>query len=112
VAALGQAWLDAGSALPIAPDVRAEATRLQAESNGERRGLGWALKAAVDSMAGERFSAESFGHSGFTGTSLWIDPQRRLVVAALTNRVYGGREGDGVHFFRRAVHDALAGVSA
>lgn len=111
VAALGQAWLDGESALPIAPDVRADATRLQTESNGERRGLGWALKAAVDSMAGERLSPDSFGHSGFTGTSLWIDPQRRLVVAALTNRVYGGREGDGVHGFRRAVHDALAGVS-
>jgi CubicO group peptidase (beta-lactamase class C family) len=111
VALFGQAWLDGASALPIAADVRAEAVRQHAETNGERRGLGWALRAAVDSMAGERFSMESYGHSGFTGTSLWIDPTRRLVVAILTNRVYGGHEGDGVHFFRRAVHDALALVS-
>ncbi|MDZ4765908.1 MAG: serine hydrolase domain-containing protein [Chloroflexota bacterium] len=113
IAAFGQAWASADPRLAIAPDVRADALREHAQTDDARRGLGWALKSAQDSMAGDFFSAESIGHSGFTGTSLWIDPAQRLVVAIMTNRVYPGRfyPGDGVpdiHNFRRAVHDAIA----
>ncbi|MBC7812605.1 MAG: serine hydrolase, partial [Burkholderiales bacterium] len=52
----------------------------------------------------------SYGHTGFTGTSLWIDPTRELVVACLTNRVYYGRaQGtDGIATFRRALLDLIA----
>ena len=75
----------------------------------ERRGLGWLLKAAHDCSSGDHFSADSFGHTGFTGTSLWIDPKRQLVVALLTNRVYRGRHEPGIHECRRRVHDILAG---
>lgn len=110
VAAFGQAWLDQDVRLAIAPDLLSDAIREHVHSDGMRRGLGWVLKAAEDSSAGDRFSADSFGHTGFTGTSLWIDPVRRLVVVVLTNRVYPGRERPGIHPFRRAVHDLFVGA--
>ena len=108
VAALGQAWLAGDPRLAIAADLRAEAVREQAETDGMRRGLGWMLKAREGSSIGERFHPDSFGHFGFTGTSLWIDPARKLVVAALTNRVYPAREHPGIEDFRRGLHDLLA----
>jgi CubicO group peptidase (beta-lactamase class C family) len=107
VAAFGQAWLDADPRLKIAPDLRQRAIRELEETDGMRRGLGWLIKAADDSPAGDRFSPDSYGHTGFTGTSLWIDPARALVVACLTNRVYPGRQKPGILVFRRAIHDTL-----
>ncbi len=107
LASFGQAWLARDPLLRVDAELMGEATRQQVESSGERRGLGWMLKSAEGSSAGDRFSAESFGHTGFTGTSLWIDPERALVVAALTNRVYPGRWKEGILPFRRALHDVL-----
>ncbi|MCL4250323.1 MAG: serine hydrolase [Anaerolineae bacterium] len=108
VANLGQAWLERDSRLKIVPELMALATTEQVSSQGERRGLGWLLKSHTDSPAGERLSAAAYGHTGFTGTSLWIDPERALVIACLTNRVYDGREKIGIHGFRRTIHDILA----
>jgi CubicO group peptidase (beta-lactamase class C family) len=108
VAALGQAWLIRDARLHITPDVMDAATRTQAEDDSVRRGLGWMLRSHTDSSAGDVFDLTAYGHTGFTGTSLWIDPTRELVVACLTNRVYPGREKPGIHAFRRAVHDCLA----
>jgi CubicO group peptidase (beta-lactamase class C family) len=107
VAALGQAWLDDDPRLGIAQALLDDARREQAR-NGFRFGLGWMLRAETDSSASELFSERSYGHTGFTGTSLWVDPVRRLVVACLTNRVYPGRDKAGIHEFRRAVHELLA----
>jgi len=109
VARFGQFWLEADPRLGITPELIAESKREHAETDGMRRGLGWMLKAPEGASAGDLFSAASYGHTGFTGTSLWIDPQRKLVVACFTNRVYPGREDvEGIHAFRRAVHDLLA----
>ena len=108
VAALGQAWLSGDPRLGITPELLAEAVREQARTGTVRRGLGWALKAEADAICGDRFSAATFGHTGFTGTSLWCDPERALVVAALTNRVYYGRDAAGIRAFRRALHDRIA----
>ena len=107
VAALGQAWLEGDVRLGIAPALWRAATSEQARTGEIRRGLGWLLKAPLDSSAGDLFSPDSYGHTGFTGTSLWIDPERALVVACLTNRVYPGRARPGIEAFRRAVHDVL-----
>jgi len=107
VAMFGQAWLDADPRLKIAPDLLRDANREHETTDGMRRGLGWAIKAHADAAAGDCFSADSYGHLGFTGTSLWIDPTRALVVACLTNRVYPGREKEGIHAFRRALHDTI-----
>ena len=106
VARFGQAWLAGDERLGIGADLRAEATRLQLAGQ-YRIGLGWMLKTDSDSSAGDLYGESSFGHTGFTGTSLWIDPERELVSAVLTNRVYCGRHDAGIHAFRRAIHDLI-----
>ena len=108
VALLGQAWLDADVRLGLDPELVLLATREHARTGDVRRGLGWMLRAPEDASCGDLFGPATYGHTGFTGTSLWIDPDRRLVVACLTNRVYQGREHVGIHAFRRAIHDAIA----
>ncbi len=113
VARFGQAWLASDDRLAIAPELMADARREHAATGGMRYGLGWRLSAYEDSPAGDVFSLDAYGHTGFTGTSLWIDPQRDLIVACLTNRVYSGRDKPGIHRFRRAVHDIIAtGIDA
>lgn len=107
VARFGQAWLASDPQLALSSDLRASATRQQV-SGQYRLGLGWMLKAESDSSAGDCFSMDAYGHTGFTGASLWIDPARQLVCAVLTNRVYQGRNPDGIHAFRRAFHDIIA----
>ncbi len=106
VAQFGQAWLSGDKRLGISPEVKQLATKEQA-SGASRRGLGWMLKTQEDSPAGDLYSMSSYGHTGFTGTSLWIDPEKDLVSAVLTNRVYPGREVPGIHAFRRAIHDLI-----
>jgi len=108
LAVFGQAWLTNDPRLGIAPEWMVAAKQEHAASFGIRRGLGWLLKSFEDSSAGDRFSRDSYGHTGFTGTSLWIDPERALVVACLTNRVYLGRDHpEDIHAFRRAIHDEI-----
>ncbi|MCY3834051.1 MAG: serine hydrolase [Chloroflexi bacterium] len=106
VARFGHAWLSGAERLRISASMRQMATSRQATGQFSL-GLGWMLKAETDSSAGDLYSARSYGHTGFTGTSLWIDPQRDLVSAVLTNRVYRGRHEDGIHAFRRALHDFI-----
>jgi len=67
-------------------------------------------KSEVGSSAGALFSPSSFGHLGFTGTSLWIDPERQLVAALLSNRVHPTRAAtaEAMKQARPLVHDALA----
>ena len=106
VARFGQAWLTGDKRLTIGGDLRKLATSQQAHGQF-RLGLGWMLKGREDSSAGDLYHDSSYGHTGFTGTSLWIDPTRRLVSAVLTNRVYHGRQEQGIHSFRRAMHDLI-----
>jgi len=70
------------------------------------RTLGW-MAPTQDSSSGHYFSANSFGHLGFTGGSIWIDPDRQLFVILLTNRVYPTRANDKIKAVRPAVHDAV-----
>jgi uncharacterized protein YbbC (DUF1343 family)/CubicO group peptidase (beta-lactamase class C family) len=73
---------------------------------GSSRALGWDTP-SDDSSAGAFVSPRAFGHTGFTGTSIWIDPDRRLFVILLTNRVHPTRENDLVREARPAVMDAV-----
>ena len=73
---------------------------------GSTRGLGWDTMLPTSSC-GQLMSTRAFGHTGFTGTSLWIDPERNLYVVLLTNRVYPSRENDRIKIVRPAVHDAV-----
>lgn len=74
------------------------------------RALGWDTRSAEGSSAGTLFSPRSFGHTGFTGTSLWIDPDRQLYVILLTNRVHPTRENNLIREVRPAVADAVVRV--
>lgn len=80
-----------------------------AKGDNVRRGLGLALRAPQDAMVGRFMSADTYGHTGFTGTSVWIDPATDLTVILLTNRVYYGRQNDDAMYrFRIAVHEAVS----
>lgn len=70
------------------------------------RGLGWDTKSETGSSAGTLFGARSFGHTGYTGTSIWIDPDARLAAVLLTNRVHPSDHAS-VAAFRPAFHDAV-----
>ena len=74
---------------------------------GSSRALGWDTMLPTSSC-GTRMSAAAFGHVGFTGTSLWIDPARDRYYVLLTNRACGGGSLDAMRAVRRAFHDALA----
>jgi CubicO group peptidase (beta-lactamase class C family) len=81
----------------------------QAKGDNVRRGLGLALRAPRDAMVGRYMSVDTYGHTGFTGTSVWIDPAIDLTVILLTNRVYFGRTNDDdMYRFRIAVHEAVS----
>lgn len=73
---------------------------------GSARTLGWDVP-EEPSSSGRYFSAKSFGHTGFTGTSLWIDPERDLFVVLLTNRVNPTRANEKIRQVRPALHDAI-----
>jgi beta-N-acetylhexosaminidase len=70
------------------------------------RALGWDVPTA-NSSSGRYFSSQSYGHNGFTGTSLWIDPQKHLFVILLTNRVFPSAASDKIKQVRPALHDAV-----
>ncbi len=74
--------------------------------SGGTRTLGWAVPTEGGS-SGHYFSAHSFGHTGFTGTSIWIDPDRELFVVFLTNRVNPTREDQKIAKVRPELHDAV-----
>ncbi len=69
--------------------------------------VGWDTKSADGSSAGSSFSARSFGHLGFTGTSIWCDPVRALCVVLLSNRVHPTRENIKIRAYRPRFHDAV-----
>lgn len=73
---------------------------------GSSRALGWDTPSG-QSSAGRHFSARSFGHTGYTGTSLWIDPERGVFVVLLTTRVNPTDRNDKHVALRRAVADAV-----
>ncbi len=76
-------------------------------SDKSTRALGWDTKSGEGSSAGNLFDITSFGHTGFTGTSIWVDPTRELFVVFLTNRVYPTRENKKLYKVRPALHDAV-----
>ena len=72
------------------------------------RALGWDTP-SPNSSAGRFFSLRSFGHTGFTGTSIWADPEKELFVVLLTNRVDPTRDNQKIGPLRRAVADVVQG---
>jgi len=110
VAALARAWLGRDPRL-LAERSVAEAVRNQSEGLGEDRGLGWALARTVRS-AGEALAPESFGHTGFTGSSLFVDPRRGRIYVLLANRLHpDARSAEEMILFRRRFHEISAALS-
>lgn len=87
--------------------VRRYATR-RLDIPGTTRALGWDTMAPTSSC-GSFLSPTAVGHTGFTGTSLWIDDARDVYVVLLTNRVATGATAEAIRALRRAVHDAVFG---
>jgi CubicO group peptidase (beta-lactamase class C family) len=77
-----------------------------ADVPGSSRALGWDTMLPTSSC-GRRMSSRAFGHTGFTGTSLWVDPEREAYVVLLTNRVCPSRQNDAIRLIRPAVHDEV-----
>jgi beta-N-acetylhexosaminidase len=77
------------------------------QSDLSSRALGWDTKSPDYSSAGNFFSDNSYGHTGFTGTSVWTDPERNLFVIFLTNRVYPTRNNSKILRVRPKVHNAV-----
>jgi CubicO group peptidase (beta-lactamase class C family) len=86
--------------------VRLFATR-QSEPAGTSRALGWDTP-SEPSSSGRYFSSASIGHLGYAGTSLWIDPERKLAAVLLTNRTWPDRSNKAIQQVRPAFHDAVA----
>lgn len=110
VADIGEAYREGGTAPGgrlLSRHTARASTREWARSADERRGLAWALRTDQRQSCGSLFGPRSFGHTGYTGTSLWVDPDRSLTVALLTNRVYFTRDPSPVFELRAAVHDAV-----
>ena len=98
--ALARPWLDPG---------RREFTRDRTPGLSEARGLAWQGARGASSIPDEGFSPGSFGHTGFTGTSVWIDPDREQIVVLLTNRVHPEARGDFNEVRRRFHRKVLEG---
>jgi len=81
-------------------------TRRELSPPGTSRALGWDTP-SPPSQSGRYFSPLSYGHLGYTGTSLWIDPQRQLSVTLLTNRVWPDCSSQKIKNIRTAFHDAV-----
>lgn len=71
------------------------------------RTLGWDTPSGPNSSAGTKLGPLAFGHTGFTGTSIWIDPERRLFIILLTNRVHPTRENNRIGRVRSRVADLV-----
>ncbi len=71
--------------------------------------LGWDTPSLENSSSGSYFSNNSVGHLGFTGTSIWMDLDRDIVVIFLTNRVHPTRNNQKIKVFRPRLHDAIMG---
>ncbi len=81
-------------------------TRRELSPDGTSRALGWDTP-SQPSQSGTYFSANSFGHLGYTGTSLWIDPVRQISVTLLTNRTWPDNSHQGIKDVRPKFHDAV-----
>jgi CubicO group peptidase (beta-lactamase class C family) len=90
----------------IQPATVREFTRAWPAARGAPRGLGWD-KPGEPSSSGRYFTPAAYGHLGYTGTSIWIDPEKSLFVILLTNRVHPSRTNEAIKTVRPAVHDAV-----
>ncbi|HZR56149.1 MAG TPA: serine hydrolase domain-containing protein [Terriglobales bacterium] len=90
----------------VRPETLAVFTRRELAPEGTSRALGWDTL-SQPSQSGKYFSPNSYGHLGYTGTSLWIDPERKLSVTLLTNRTWPVSNNQAIKQVRPRFHDAV-----
>jgi CubicO group peptidase (beta-lactamase class C family) len=105
VAVLAHAFLQGSSGI-LRPETIALFTKRETSPAGTSRALGWDTPSAP-SQSGRYFSANSYGHLGYTGTSLWIDPEHGLSVTLLTNRTWPDCQNKAIQQLRPRFHDAV-----
>jgi serine-type D-Ala-D-Ala carboxypeptidase len=108
VLAVTGAWLKAYHGQPtlLNAGVVREFTRRQDRVPQSSWAMGWDTP-STPSSSGQYFSSRSFGHLGYTGTSIWIDPVCELEVVLLSNRVHPSRKNEAIRAFRPAIHDLI-----
>jgi CubicO group peptidase (beta-lactamase class C family) len=109
LAIFAQMYLNAGvyDSVRIVSETAVKTFTQVQDSTLSNRALGWEVPSGTNS-AGRLLSKHAFGHTGFTGTSIWMDPDRDLFVILLTNRVDPSRESRGIYAVRPALADAVA----
>jgi CubicO group peptidase (beta-lactamase class C family) len=105
MAAFAHTMLNGGRPI-LRPETIELFTRRESSPAGTSRALGWDTP-SPPSQSGKHFSLRSFGHLGYTGTSLWIDPDRQLSITLLTNRTWPDSQNQAIKKVRPAVHDAI-----
>lgn len=105
VAIFAHAMLQGGRPI-LRPETLAVFTRREPSPAGTSRALGWDTP-SFPSQSGKYFSRSAFGHLGYTGTSLWIDPERQLSVTLLTNRTWPDCSNQAIKQVRPRFHDAV-----
>ncbi len=105
VAQFAHAMLQRGSPI-LRPETVSLFTRRASEPEGTSRTLGWDTPTAP-SQSGKHFGPRSYGHLGYTGTSLWIDPEHQLSITLLTNRTWPDCSNQAIKQVRPKFHDAV-----
>lgn len=109
VAAIAEAWRRADDRLAPVASIREAVTDATGVLRAGR-GLGWEAASATNA-AGPSLSEDSYGHTGFTGTSVWVDPRRRRTFVLLANRLHPAARDVDMNAFRRRFHAAAAAVA-
>jgi CubicO group peptidase (beta-lactamase class C family) len=105
LALFAECMLQAGAPVFQRETVRVFTTRRSSPA-GSSFAVGWDTP-SPPSQSGQFLSSSAFGHLGFTGTSLWIDPEKQLSITLLTNRTWPDRQSQAIKQLRPAVHDAI-----
>jgi serine-type D-Ala-D-Ala carboxypeptidase len=105
LAKFAHAMLNSGRPI-LRPETVTLFTRRESAPAGTSRALGWDTP-STPSQSGKYFSAQSYGHLGYTGTSLWIDPARQLSITLLTNRTWPDCSNQAIKQVRPKFHDAV-----
>jgi len=91
----------------LEPEEIVLATRNYTPGQEQSRGLGWQLAASPGCSAGPALPPGAFGHTGFTGTSIWVDPEQGRIMILLTNRNHPSHRGSDLHPLRRCFHSLI-----
>jgi len=115
LAVFAQMLLDGGAVNGVrilSPLTVERMTEIYPKVGASGRGLGWDIDTDYATVRGDLFGPRSYGHSGYTGTSIWIDPETRTTVVLLTNRVHPDDKGDIIALRSKVANVVAAAIRA